>query len=86
MSCFCTISKLGLEKKVLKGSPFIFPSSSKIDVSDDVSYDRLDHNIGRRNVQRHRRFEGSLSRPVKFCVKCGIKLCKNCFTKFHMNL
>ena len=31
--------KLGIGREVLKGRPYRFPSTSKIDVSDDVHYD-----------------------------------------------
>ena len=46
-----TYLKLWIGRKVLKGHPYSFPSTSKIDV-DDVRYDRIDHNIGRQNIQR----------------------------------
>lgn len=78
--------KLGIGKIVLKSRPYSFPSTSRSTVIDDIRYDKIDHNIGRRNAQRRCQFAGCQSRPLTFCVKCNTTLCKNCFTKFHMNL
>ena len=49
--------KVWIGRKVLNGHPYSLPSTSKIDV-DDVCYDRIDHNIGKKNVQRCCQFDG----------------------------
>lgn len=72
--------KLGV--KSVMGRPTI---SSTSKVFDDVRFDRKGHFMERRDKQRRCQGKACKSKPLTFCVKCLVTLCKDCFNPYHLN-
>ncbi|XP_039631232.1 piggyBac transposable element-derived protein 3-like [Polypterus senegalus] len=49
----------------------------------DIRYDGKDHFVSRRDKQRRYQGENCNAKPLTFCKKCEVTLCKNCFTTYH---
>ncbi|KAB0805128.1 hypothetical protein PPYR_02098 [Photinus pyralis] len=73
-----TYLKLGVKPAL--GRP-IMSSASKI--FDDVRYDSKSHFMGTRDKQRRCQGDNCKSKPLTFCVKCQVTLCKQCFVPYH---
>lgn len=75
--------KIGHGKRVLKGRPLSFPSTSRSKVPDGVRYDERGHFLEKRGKQRRCQYANCSSKPITFCSKCNITLCTQCFPKYH---
>ena len=49
----------------------------------DFRFDGIDHHILMRSNQRHCQGQNCRSRPLSYCGKCDITLCKRCFIPYH---
>lgn len=74
------VSYLKLEVKSMVGRPTL---SSASKVFDDVRYDNKGHFMETRGQQRRCQRQFCKSKPVTFCLKCQVTLCKQCFIPYH---
>lgn len=58
-------------------------SSSASKVFDDVRYDCKGHFMESRGQQRRCQGQNCKSKPLTFCIKCQVTLCKQCFIPYH---
>lgn len=65
------------------GQPSITPRSQQTAPFDDTRFDRKDHLLHTRDKRRRCQMKNCPSKPLTFCKKCNVTLCKRCFGPYH---
>ncbi|KAJ8911933.1 hypothetical protein NQ315_016274, partial [Exocentrus adspersus] len=63
--------KIGYGKRILKGRPLSFPSTSTSSVPDGVRYDERGHFLEKREKERRCQYKNCSGKPLTFCSKCN---------------